>query len=129
MPASSTDPARRHHRGGAAPHAAGAEQPGTHTAADELTVTVDWVPRRPLVAVAGTLDAAGAALLSAVLEHVRARDGRAVIVDLSRVGHVSRPGLAPILDSGAEIRSASPRARRVLQLLGRPVRAGGGSPT
>lgn len=69
----------------------------------------------------GELDTCGAALLSAMLDHVRLSEGRAAEVDLSRVDYADSHGLAPLLDGQVTIRQASPVVRRLLAALGRSL--------
>jgi hypothetical protein len=88
---------------------------------DEFTVCVDRSTPRPVVSVIGALDMSGAALLSAMLEHVRQTDGRTAVVDLSHVDYVDSHGLAPVLDANATICGASPLVTRLLELLARPL--------
>jgi anti-anti-sigma regulatory factor len=88
---------------------------------EQFGVTVDRSSRRPVIVVVGELDAAGASLLRAVIDHVREQGavGR-VPLDLGAVRFADTHGLAPVLDGGTEIRAASMAVRRVLHLLGLP---------
>ena len=88
---------------------------------DEFTVCVDRSRPRPVVSVIGALDTSGAALLSAMLDHVRQTEGRTAVVDLTHVDYVDSHGLAPVLDADATICGASPLVRRLLELLARPL--------
>ncbi len=88
---------------------------------DEFTVCVDRSRPRPVVSVIGALDTSGAALLSAMLDHVRQTEGRTAVVDLTHVDYVDSHGLAPVLDADATICGASPLVTRLLQLLARPL--------
>lgn len=110
----------------------GALRSGRHEALDEwistsparsaeLSVHVSRCGPRPVVTVIGALDTGGAALLSAMLDHVRETEGRGAEVDLSRVDYADSHGLAPLLDGQAPIRQASPVVRRLLAALGRPL--------
>ena len=88
---------------------------------EQFAVTVDRRARRPVVVVAGELDAAGASLLRAVVDHVSGQGHRGpVLVDLGAVRYADTHGLAPVLDGTAEVRAASTAVRRVLRLLGLP---------
>ncbi|WP_141243016.1 STAS domain-containing protein [Geodermatophilus obscurus] len=87
----------------------------------ESTVCVDRSRPRPVVSVIGALDTSGAALLSAMLDHVRRTEGRTVVVDLTRVDYVDSHGLAPVLDVDVTVCGASPSVTRLLELLGRPL--------
>ena len=91
------------------------------TPSAEVSVYVSRCGPRPVVTVIGALDTCGAALVSAMLEHVRRSDGRAAEVDLSRVDYADSHGLAPLLDGQTTIRQASPVVRRLLAALGRPL--------
>ncbi len=75
---------------------------------------------RPVIRVSGALDVSGAALLSAMLDHVRQVEGRTAEVDLARVDYADSHGLAPLLDGRVTIRRASPVVERLLALLGVP---------
>lgn len=89
---------------------------------ERFTVTVDRRARRPVVVVEGELDASGASLLQAVIEHVVEQGNPGpVLVDLDAVRFADTHGLAPVLDGEAEIRTASRTVRRVLRLLGVPA--------
>ena len=90
-------------------------------APDELTVCVDRARTRPVVSVIGALDMSGAALLSAMLDHVRRTEGRTAVVDLTHVDYVDSHGLAPVLDANVTICGASPVVMRLLQLLAEPL--------
>ncbi|MGY1609249.1 STAS domain-containing protein [Geodermatophilus sp. SYSU D00700] len=68
----------------------------------------------------GALDASGAALLSAMLEHVGEVQGRPAEVDLTGVGYADSHGLAPVLDGRTTVVGASPQVRRILELLQEP---------
>ncbi len=92
-------------------------------ASDEFTVWVDRSRPRPVVSVTGDLDASGAALLSAMLDHVRESEGRTAVVDLTGVDYVDSHGLAPVLDGDAIICGASPLVTRLLDLLAGPLPA------
>jgi anti-anti-sigma factor len=87
----------------------------------EFTVCVDRSRPRPVVSVIGALDTSGAALLSAMLDHVRETEGRTAVVDLTHVDYVDSHGLAPVLEANATICGASPVATRLLELLARPL--------
>ena len=104
----------RHHR----PEGGVDTVPG---APDELTVCVDRGRPRPVVNVIGALDMSGAALLSAMLDHVRQTEGRTAVVDLTRVDYVDSHGLAPVLEANATICGASPVVTRLLGLLSIPL--------
>lgn len=108
-----TASARRHAQEGCTDTAPGA--------LDEFTVYVDRSRPRPVVSVIGALDTSGAALLSAMLDHVRQTEGRTAVVDLTHVDYVDSHGLAPVLDADATICGASPLVRRLLELLARPL--------
>ncbi len=88
---------------------------------EEFTVCVDRSRPRPVVTVIGALDVSGAALLSAMLDHVRQTAGRAALVDLTHVDYVDSHGLAPVLDANATICGASPVVTRLLELLAGPL--------
>ncbi len=88
---------------------------------EEFTVCVDRSRPRPVVTVIGALDVSGAALLSAMLDHVRQTEGRTALVDLTHVDYVDSHGLAPVLDADAAICGASPVVTRLLRLLAGPV--------
>lgn len=90
-------------------------------APDEFTVCVDRGRPRPVVSVIGALDMSGAALLSAMLDHVRQTEGRTAVVDLTHVDYVDSHGLAPVLDANATICGASPLVTRLLELLPGPL--------
>ena len=90
-------------------------------APDEFTVCVDRSRPRPVVTVMGALDVSGAALLSAMLDHVRQTEGQTAVVDLVHVDYVDSHGLAPVLDANATICGASPVVTRLLQLLAEPL--------
>ena len=101
-----------------------AHEVGTDTtsdAPDEFTVCVDRSRPRPVVSVTGALDVSGAALLSAMLDHVREMEGRTAVVDLTGVDYVDSHGLAPVLDGDATVCGASPLVARLLELLSRPL--------
>ncbi|MGY1706438.1 STAS domain-containing protein [Geodermatophilus sp. SYSU D00697] len=68
----------------------------------------------------GSLDVSGAALLRAMLDHVRQTEGQTALVDLTHVDHVDSHGLAPVLDANATICGASRVVARLLQLLAGP---------
>jgi anti-anti-sigma factor len=88
---------------------------------EQFGVTVDRSSRRPVIVVAGELDAAGASLLRAVIDHVREQGAVGPVqLDLGAVRYADTHGLAPVLDGGTEIRAASMAVRRVLHLLGLP---------
>ena len=87
----------------------------------EFTVCVDRSRPRPVVSVIGALDTSGAALLSAMLDHVRETEGRTAVVDLTHVDYVDSHGLAPVLDANATICGASPLVTRLLELLSGPL--------
>ena len=101
--------ARHHLSDGGVDTSSGAE--------DELVVRVDRSRRRPVVTVVGSLHGSGAALLAAMLDHVRQTEGRTAVVDLSHVGDVDSHGLAPVLEANATVRGASPPVTRLLELL------------
>ncbi|ADB75556.1 STAS domain-containing protein [Geodermatophilus obscurus] len=88
---------------------------------EEFTVCVDRSRPRPVVTVIGALDVSGAALLSAMLDHVRLTEGRSALVDLTHVDYADSHGLAPVLDANATICGASPVVTRLLQLVAGPV--------
>lgn len=89
---------------------------------EHVAVTVDRRSRRPVVIVSGELDASGAPLLEAVLQHVTDQSPRGrVLVDLGAVEFADTHGLAPVLDRGTEVRAASTAVRRVLRVLGIPA--------
>ncbi len=90
------------------------------TAFDEhVAVTVDRHAHRPVVVVEGELDASGASLLEAVVQHLVAQGATTpVLVDLGAVRFADTHGLAPVLDPAIEIRAVSTAVRRVLRLLG-----------
>lgn len=88
---------------------------------DELAVYVSRCSPRPVITVIGALDTCGAALLTAMLDHVRRSEGRDAEVDLSRVDYADSHGLAPLLDRQATICQASPVVRRLLAALDRPL--------
>ena len=90
-------------------------------APDEFTVCVDRSRPRPVVTVIGALDLSGAALLSAMLDHVRQTEGGTALVDLTHVDYVDSHGLAPDLDANATICGASPVVTRLLELLAGPL--------
>ena len=90
-------------------------------APEEVTVCVDRTRPRPVVSVIGALDVSGAALLSAMLAHVRQTEGRTAAVDLTHVDYVDSHGLAPVLDANATICGASPVVTRLLELLPGPL--------
>ena len=75
---------------------------------------------RSVISVSGALDVSGAALLSAMLDHVRHTEGWVAEVDLARVDYADSHGLAPLLDGQVTIRRASPVVERLLALLGGP---------
>lgn len=88
---------------------------------DRFTVTIDRRARRPVVVVTGELDASGASLLEAVVDHVTGQGAHGpVLVDLGAVCFADTHGLAPVLDGTTEVRAASPVVRRLLRLLGLP---------
>jgi hypothetical protein len=74
--------------------------------------TVD--PPRTVVSVVGLLGDSGGALLTALLEYVREREGGPVAVDLRGVLHADRHGLAPVIATGAVLTGTSPAVDRVL---------------
>ncbi|WP_143108223.1 STAS domain-containing protein [Geodermatophilus obscurus] len=86
----------------------------------ELTVQITRRGRRPLITVSGALDVSGAALLSAMLEHVGEAQGPPAEVDLTDVDYADSHGLAPVLDGRATISGASPQVRRILDILQEP---------
>ncbi len=102
--------------------------PVPETSSRGLDVRVRQDLPRPLVSVAGELDLASAALVTAMFDHVsRGRShGAAAVsdlhsveldVDLSRVTFADTHGLAPVLQRRARIVAASGPVRRVLALL------------
>ena len=89
---------------------------------EHVNVTVDRCSRRPVVVVSGALDASGAPLLEAVMQHVTDQGPPGpVLVDLGAVSFADTHGLAPVLDRSTEVRAASMAVRRVLRLLGIPA--------
>jgi anti-anti-sigma factor len=86
----------------------------------ELSVTIVHERERSVVQVSGELDAYGAPLVTALIEHARSARGRPVVADLGGVGFCDSHGLAPLLGAGVHIEWASPRVRRVLRLLELP---------
>jgi anti-anti-sigma factor len=83
----------------------------------ELSVTIVHERERSVVQVSGALDAYGAPLVTALIEHARNVRGRPVVADLGGVGFCDSHGLAPLLGAGVRIEWASPRVRRLLRLL------------
>lgn len=73
-----------------------------------------------VVEVHGDLDAAGGPLVEAVVEHVVARAGTPVAVDLSGVSFADTHGLAPVLGRDVVLVGASSPVRRLLRLVGAP---------
>lgn len=86
----------------------------------EVSVCVSRRGPRPVISVSGALDTSGAALLTAMLDHVRQVEGWTAEVDLARVEYADSHGLAPLLDGQATIRRASPVVERLLALVGVP---------
>ncbi len=80
----------------------------------EVLLQPDLDPPRTVVAVVGLLGRSGGALLAAVLEYVREREGGPVAVDLRGVSQADRHGLAPVIESGAVLAGTSPAVEQVL---------------
>lgn len=89
----------------------------------EVLLRSDSEPSRTVVSVVGPLGHSGGALLAAVLEYVREREGGLVAVDLRGVSHADRFGLAPVIESGAVLTGTSPAVDQVLAGLVRPADA------
>jgi hypothetical protein len=79
-------------------------------------VTIEVCPDRPqpVVSVVGLLGHSGGALLAAVLQYVRARDGGPVAVDLRGVSHADPSSLAAVIESGAVLAGSSPAVDQAL---------------
>jgi hypothetical protein len=100
----------------------------------KVSVQSDCDPARTVISVVGHLGHSGGALLAAVLEYVREREGGPVAVDLRGVSHADRHGLAPVIESGVVLAGTSPAVAHVLararnfsaDVVGRPRRAGSG---
>lgn len=95
----------------------GPEQ-GPEQGEEVVAVVIQRSGERPVVEVSGALDASGAPLLEAVVEHVAAADGAPVVLDLSAVEHADTHGLAPALGRDVVIADASGPVRRLLRALG-----------
>jgi len=80
----------------------------------EVTIEMDLDGPHPVVSVVGLLGHSGGALLAAVLEYVRERDGGPVAVDLRGVSQADRHGLAPVMKPGAVLAGTSPAVDEVL---------------
>ncbi len=93
-----------------------------------VTVTVHRRRPRPVVRVAGALDAYGAPLVAALLDHVRSTDGQALLAGVREVTFADTHGLAPLLEPGVHIEEASPAVTRVLRLLDLAALRGGVGP-
>ncbi|SFP34420.1 anti-sigma B factor antagonist [Geodermatophilus dictyosporus] len=87
---------------------------------DTLRVEVRHRGGAAVVEVHGELDAAGAPLVGAVVEHVAARAGTPVAVDLRAVPFADTHGLAPVLGRDVVLVAASAPVRRLLRLMGLP---------
>jgi hypothetical protein len=100
----------------------------------EVSLQSDCDPARTVISVVGLLEHSGGALLAAVLEYVREREGGPVAVDLRGVFHADRHGLAPLIESDVVLAGTSPAVAHVLAREGRssadvverPRRAGSG---
>jgi hypothetical protein len=98
--------------------------PTEHRPVGEVTVEVHRQAVPPVMVVTGRLGREGGALLAAMLAHVRRPGGPRVVLDLRRVSYADRLGLAPVLEAGTVIRSASPAVDRELcALVGGPAPA------
>lgn len=87
----------------------------------EIDVRVSRGRSRATMTVSGALDMRGAALVSAMLDHVEESAGRSADVDLTGVTYADSHGLAPLLDGQVTIQRASPVVRRLLSALGRSL--------
>jgi anti-anti-sigma regulatory factor len=92
----------------------------------ELSVHVDVGSPLPVVSVVGVLEGQGQALLAAVLDHVRERNGRPIAVDLLGVERTDGTALTPVLVADVALVATSAAVDEALVDLARCARASTG---